>query len=238
MVRIEGLTKTYKQGKKAVDNLSLEIEAGDIYGFIGHNGAGKTTTMKCLAGITDFDEGEIFIDGKSIKERPLECKSITAYLPDSPDLYENMTGIQYLSFVCDIFGVKKDDREAGIKRYGEAFSITSSLGDPISSYSHGMQQKIAIISALVHKPKLLILDEPFVGLDPKAGYLLKEFIKEVCRDKGAVFFSTHMLEVAEKFCNKIAIINNSKLVVQGETEKVVGDSNLETLFLELVDNEK
>jgi len=238
VVTIKSLTKTYKEGKKAVDDLSLEIKAGDIYGFIGHNGAGKTTTMKCLAGIIDFDEGEILIDGKSIKDRPIECKSIIAYLPDSPDLYDNMTGMQYLTFVCDIFGISKSEREERIKKYADAFSITSNLGDVISSYSHGMQQKIAIISALVHKPKLLILDEPFVGLDPKAAYLLKEFIKDMCKEGGAVFFSTHMLDAAEKFCNKIAIINNSKLVAEGETEKIVGDSNLETLFLELVDNEK
>lgn len=238
MVSIKNLTKTYKEGKKAIDNISLEIKSGDIFGFIGHNGAGKTTTMKCLAGIIDFDEGEILIDGKSVKENATECKSIIAYLPDNPDIYLNMTGIQYLNFVCDIFKVNKSDREVRIKMYADAFNITSSLGDIISSYSHGMRQKTAIISALVHKPKLLILDEPFVGLDPKATYTLKEFIKDLCKEGGAVFFSTHMLESAEKFCNKVAIINNSKLIVQGEVEKIIGDSTLEDLFLELIENGK
>lgn len=238
MVSIKNITKTYKHGKKAVDNLSLEIQAGDIYGFVGHNGAGKTTTMKCLAGIIDFDEGEILIDGKSIKESAIECKSIIAYLPDNPDLYENMTGIQYLNFVADIFNINKNDRELRIKKYADAFNITSNLGDAIASYSHGMQQKTAIISALIHNPKLLILDEPFVGLDPKATYVLKEFIKELCKEGGAVFFSTHMLESAEKFCNKVAIINNSKLVIQGEIEDVIGNRTLEELFLELIDNEE
>lgn len=238
MVSIKNLVKTYKYGEKAVDNLSLEIEAGDIYGFIGHNGAGKTTTMKCLVGIIDFDEGEILVDNKSIKEYPIECKSIMAYLPDSPSLYESMTGIQYINFIADIYCVGKNDRQIRVEKYAEAFSITSRLGDTISSYSHGMRQKIAIISALIHKPKLLVLDEPFVGLDPKASYLLRGFIKEVCKEGGAVFFSTHMLESAEKFCNKIAIIKNSKLVVKGEIDKVIGDSTLEKLFLELIENEK
>ncbi len=237
MLRIEKLSKTYKNGKKAVDNLSLEVKPGDIFGFIGHNGAGKTTTIKCATGLLDFNEGEIFINGKSIKTEDLECKKIMAYIPDSPDLYENMTGIQYLNFIADIFAVSKKEREEAIGEYADAFEITSSLGDIISAYSHGMKQKLALISAFIHSPGLLVLDEPFVGLDPKAAHTLKGFLKELCDNGGAVFFSTHVLEVAEKLCNKIAIIKAGRLAACGETAEVKGDSTLEEIFMELIDNE-
>lgn len=237
MLRIEKLSKTYKGGKKAVDNLTLEINKGDIYGFIGHNGAGKTTTIKSITGILDFDEGDIFIDGMSIKDKPIECKKVMAYIPDNPDLYENMTGIQYLNFIADIFGITKEARERDIEKYSNAFELTKNLGDLISSYSHGMKQKLAIISALIHEPKLLILDEPFVGLDPKASHTLKEYMKEMCQKGSAIFFSTHVLEVAEKLCNRIAIIKAGKLIASGETQVVKGDSSLEELFLEVTGNE-
>jgi len=237
MLRIENLSKSYKGGKKAVDKLSLRIHKGDIYGFIGHNGAGKTTTIKSITGILEFDEGDIYIDGMSIKEQAIECKKIMAYIPDNPDLYENMTGIQYLNFIADIFGMSKEARERNIEKYSNAFELTQNLGDLISSYSHGMKQKLAIISALIHEPKLLILDEPFVGLDPKASHTLKEYMKEMCQRGSAIFFSTHVLEVAEKLCNKIAIIKAGKLIAKGETEVVKGDSSLEQLFLEVTENE-
>ncbi|WIV13824.1 ABC transporter ATP-binding protein [Proteiniborus sp. MB09-C3] len=237
MLKIENVSKSYKGGKKAVDGLSLKIDKGDIYGFIGHNGAGKTTTIKCITGILDFDEGDIFIDGMSIKERPIECKRIMAYIPDNPDLYENMTGIQYLSFISDIFSISKETRERNIERYSDDFELTKNLGDLISSYSHGMKQKLAIISALIHQPKLLVLDEPFVGLDPKAAHILKEYMKDMCQKGSAIFFSTHILEVAEKLCNKIAIIKAGKLIASGDTQKVKGDSSLEQLFLEVTENE-
>jgi ABC-2 type transport system ATP-binding protein len=237
MLKISNLSKTYKGGKKAVDNLSLEIENGDIYGFIGHNGAGKTTTIKCVAGILEFTEGEILLGGKSIKTDPLECKKMIAYIPDNPDLYENMTGIQYLNFIADIFSIPGTEREDSIKKFSNLLELTSSLGDLISSYSHGMKQKLAIISALIHKPKLFIMDEPFVGLDPKASHTLKEIMKEQCKNGCAIFFSTHVLEVAEKLCNKIAIIKEGKLVASGETDAVKGNNSLEQLFLELIDNE-
>lgn len=233
MLQIKDLTKIYKGGKTAVSNLNIEIESGDIYGFIGHNGAGKTTTIKSVVGILDFEEGEIFIDGHSIKEEPILCKSKIAYIPDNPDLYEHLIGIQFLSFTADIFRVNKKDREERIKKYADAFELTSSLGDLISSYSHGMKQKLAIISALIHKPKLLILDEPFVGLDPKASLLLKNFMKELCSEGSAIFFSTHVLDVAEKLCNKIAIIKGGKLIVAGKTADVVKDSSLEEVFMEV-----
>lgn len=237
MLKINNLSKTYKNGKKAVDNLSLDIASGDIYGFIGHNGAGKTTTIKCITGILEFSEGDITIDGKSVKQQPIECKRIIAYIPDNPDLYENMTGIQYLNFIADIFAISKQDREKLIKEYSDAFELTSSLGDLISSYSHGMKQKLAIISALIHRPKLFILDEPFVGLDPKAAHTLKEIMKKQCANGCAIFFSTHVLEVAEKLCNKIAIIRDGRLIESGLTQDVKGNSSLEQLFLELIDNE-
>lgn len=237
MLKIDKLSKSYKGGKKAVDNLSLNIDKGDIYGFIGHNGAGKTTTIKCITGILDFNEGDIFIDGMSVKENPIGCKKIMAYIPDNPDLYENMTGIQYLNFISDIFSISKTVRERNIESYSNAFELTKNLGDLISSYSHGMKQKLAIISALIHDPKLLILDEPFVGLDPKAAHILKEYMKEMCEKGSAIFFSTHVLEVAEKLCNKIAIIKSGKLIASGETQMVIGDSSLEQLFLEVTENE-
>lgn len=237
MLKIMHFSKCYKGGKKAVEDLNLEIKAGDLYGFIGHNGAGKTTTLKSVAGILDFEEGDIEIDGISIRKDPLECKRILAYIPDNPDLYEHLTGVQYLNFIGDIYEVKKDRREAAIKKYADLFELTSSLGDLIGSYSHGMKQKLAIISALIHKPKLLILDEPFVGLDPKAAHILKTVMKEICENGGAIFFSTHVLDVAEKLCNKIAIIKDGKLVVCGEIEKVTGNQSLEELFLEMTNHE-
>ena len=231
MLKIENLTKTYGQ-KKAVDNLSLEIENGHIYGFIGHNGAGKTTTLKSIAGIMEFDQGNIYIDNKSIKEEPLACKKVMAYIPDNPDLYEYLTGIKYLNFIADVYGVSQAERTDRIKKYGDMFELTDSLGEPISAYSHGMKQKLAVISALIHEPKLIIMDEPFVGLDPKASHLLKGLMRDLCDRGGAIFFSTHVLEVAEKLCDKIAIIKAGKLVVSGNTQ----DDSLEEVFLELEDD--
>ena len=232
MLRIEHLTKKYGE-KKAVDDLSLHIEKGEIYGFIGHNGAGKTTTIKSVVGILDFDEGEIFIDGKSVKKDSLECKRVIAYIPDNPDLYEFMSGLQYLNFISDIFGVEEKERKERIEKYSTAFEIKDDLASPISSYSHGMKQKLAIISALVHDPKLIIMDEPFVGLDPIASHLLKDIMREKCNEGGAIFFSTHVLEVAEKLCDNIAIIKGGKLIKSGTMEEVKGDSSLESVFLEL-----
>ena len=232
MLRIEHLTKTYGE-KKAVDDLSLHIKPGEMYAFIGHNGAGKTTTIKSCCGLLDFDSGDIYVDGISIKDDPIECKKRIAYIPDNPDLYEFMSGIKYLNFVGDIYGVKKDERFEKVKKYADMFEITNDLAQPISSYSHGMKQKLAIISALIHSPKLLIMDEPFVGLDPKAAFLLKEEMKQLCEAGGAIFFSTHVLEVAEKICNKIAIIKGGKLIVSGDMEEVKGDESLESVFLEL-----
>ena len=236
MLQIKNLTKRYKGGKEAVSNLSLDIKAGDIYGFIGHNGAGKTTTIKAVVGIVDFDEGEIIIDGESIRDNPINCKKKIAYIPDNPDLYEHLTGIQYLNFVADIFGVSVQDREEKIHRYAEEFEIIRELGDLISSYSHGMKQKLAIISALIHEPKLLILDEPFVGLDPKASVMLKNTMRMLCEQGSAIFFSTHVLDVAEKLCNKIAIIKNGKLIVSGKTEELTKGQSLEDVFMEVVDH--
>ena len=235
MLKIENLTQTYGQ-KKAVDNLSLEIENGHIYGFIGHNGAGKTTTLKSIAGIMEFDQGNIYIDNKSIKEEPLACKKVMAYIPDNPDLYEYLTGIKYLNFIADVYGVSQAERTDRIKKYGDMFELTDSLGEPISAYSHGMKQKLAVISALIHEPKLIIMDEPFVGLDPKASHLLKGLMRDLCDRGGAIFFSTHVLEVAEKLCDKIAIIKAGKLVVSGNTQDVIGDDSLEEVFLELEDD--
>ncbi|MDO5294926.1 MAG: ABC transporter ATP-binding protein [bacterium] len=236
MLRINNLTKTYKGGKHAVDNLSLEIKAGDIYGFIGHNGAGKTTTIKAVVGIHDFEQGEITIDGISVKTNPLQCKAITAYIPDNPELYEYLTGIQYLNFLADIFQVSKELREDRIKEYADRFELTSALGDLISSYSHGMKQKLAIIGAFIHNPKLLIMDEPFVGLDPQASIVLKEMMHEMCKEGGAIFFSTHVLDVAEKLCNKVAIIKEGKLVASGKTEDLVNGQSLEEVFMEVVNH--
>lgn len=235
MLKIENLSKSFGS-KKAVDNLSLHIKKGQIYGFIGHNGAGKTTTLKASAGILQFDQGDIFIDGKSIKKQPIECKKIMAYIPDNPDLYEYLTGIKYLNFIADIYGVNQLDRQERIKKYSEMFEIADSLKEPISAYSHGMKQKLAIISALIHDPKLLIMDEPFVGLDPKASHLLKELMHDLCQAGGAIFFSTHVLEVAEKLCDQIAIIKKGKLIVSGNTQEVIGDDSLEEVFLELEDD--
>ncbi len=232
MLKIEHLTKTYGE-KKAVDDLSLHIAPGEIYGFIGHNGAGKTTTLKSIVGILRFDEGEITIDGTSVKNDPLVCKKKLAYIPDNPDLYEFMTGIKYLNFISDIFGVSADDRQARIRKYADLFELTNDLAQPIASYSHGMKQKLAIISAWVHEPRLIIMDEPFVGLDPKASHLLKGMMRELCDRGGAIFFSTHVLEVAEKLCDKVAIIKAGKLIRSGTMEEVKGDDSLEEVFLEL-----
>lgn len=237
MLKIEKLSKTYKGGKKAVDSLSLDVRGGDIYGFIGHNGAGKTTTLKCVAGILPFEEGDIYIDGKSVKAESIACKQMIAYIPDNPDIYEYLTGIQYLNFISDIYGVSAEDRTDKIKKYGDMFEITANLGDIISSYSHGMKQKLVIMSALIHSPKLLILDEPFVGLDPKAAVLLKGVMHEICDNGGAIFFSTHVLDVAERLCNKIAIIKNGKLVVSGDTETLTKGESLESVFMEVVSDD-
>lgn len=232
MLDIKNLTKTYGD-KKAVDSLSLHIAPGEIYGFIGHNGAGKTTTLKSVAGILQFDEGEIKIGGVSVKENPLECKKMLAYIPDNPDIYEFMTGIKYLNFVADIFGVGAKEREERIRKYADLFELTKDLAEPVSSYSHGMRQKLAVVSAWLHEPKLILMDEPFVGLDPKAAHTLKEMMREFCSKGNAIFFSTHVLEVAEKLCDKIAIIKNGKLVRSGTMAEVKGDDSLEEIFLEL-----
>ena len=233
MLKIKDFSKSYKSEKKAVDQLNLEVSSGDIFGFIGHNGAGKTTTIRSIAGVLDFEDGEIMVDGISIKTDPVACKQRMAYIPDNPDLYEHLSGISYLNFIGDIYQVPKAERKTLIAKYSEAFELTQNLGDTISSYSHGMKQKLAIISALIHKPKLLILDEPFVGLDPKAAFTLKATMVELCKDGSAIFFSTHVLEVAEKLCNKIAIIKGGKLVSCGTTEEVRGNSSLEDVFMEL-----
>lgn len=234
MLEIKNLTKIYGS-HKAVDNLSLHIKAGEIYGFIGHNGAGKTTTLKSAVGILQFDEGEILIDGTSVKQDPIACKKKIAYIPDNPDLYEFMTGIGYLNFVADIFEVDAIKRKELIEKYAKVFEITDNLSQTISSYSHGMKQKLAVISALIHSPKLIIMDEPFVGLDPKATHELKEIMREMCNNGSAIFFSTHVLEVAEKLCDKVAIIKDGKLIKSGTMDEVKGDSSLESVFLELED---
>lgn len=232
MLKIEGLTKVYGD-KKAVDNLDLHIQKGEIYGFIGHNGAGKTTTIKACCGILDFDQGNIYVDGINIKKDPLGCKSKIAYIPDNPDLYNFMTGIQYLNFIADIFQISKEIRKERIEKYAQMFEIQKDLASYISTYSHGMKQKLAIISALVHDPKLIIMDEPFVGLDPKASHLLKQLMREHCNQGGAIFFSTHVLEVAEKLCDRIAIIQHGHLVISGRTQEVTQNESLEDVFLEL-----
>ena len=232
MLNIQHLTKAYG-GKKAVDDLSLHIRPGEIYGFIGHNGAGKTTTLKSCCGILQFDEGDILVDGVSIRQDPLACKRRLAYIPDNPDLYEYMTGIQYLDFVADVFGVTAADRAGRIRRYGDAFGLTEDLAQPVSAYSHGMKQKLAILSALVHAPRLLLMDEPFVGLDPRASHQLKVLMRQFCDEGGAIFFSTHVLEVAEKLCDKVAIIRGGRLVRAGAMDEVRGDDSLEEVFLEL-----
>ena len=232
MLRIENLTKTYGE-KRAVDNLSLHIAPGEIYGFIGHNGAGKTTTLKAVVGILQFDKGEVFIKGESIRKNPLACKQKIAYIPDNPDLYEFMTGIKFLIFIADIFGVPEEKRQERIRKYADLFEMTENLAQPIASYSHGMKQKLAIISAWIHEPKLIIMDEPFVGLDPKAAHILKQMMREICDEGGAIFFSTHVLEVAEKLCDKVAIIRNGQLIQSGTMQEVKGDDSLEEVFLEL-----
>ena len=232
MLKIDHLTKTYGE-KKAVEDLSLHIHPGEIYGFIGHNGAGKTTTLKSVVGILQFDQGEILIDGKSVQADPLACKRKIAYIPDSPDLYDYMTGIKYLNFIADVFGVSAEDRQARIRKYADLFELTADLAQPIAAYSHGMKQKLAIIAAWLHQPKLIIMDEPFVGLDPKASHLLKGMMREVCDAGGAIFFSTHVLEVAEKLCDKVAIIKGGRLIRSGTMEEVKGDDSLEEVFLEL-----
>ena len=232
MLRIEHLTKTYGD-KKAVDDLTLHIRPGEIYGFIGHNGAGKTTTIKACCGIMSFDEGEIYIDGKNVKTQPLECKRVLSYIPDNPDLYDFLSGIKYLNFICDIFGVPQAERQERIHRYADLFELTADLAEPISAYSHGMKQKLAIISALVHSPKLIIMDEPFVGLDPVASHKLKGIMREHCDAGGAIFFSTHVLEVAEKLCDMVAIIKGGRLIKSGTMDEVRGDDSLEEVFLEL-----
>ena len=236
MLRIENVTKIYGN-KKAVDQLTLHIQPGELYAFIGHNGAGKTTTIKACCGILQFDEGEIYIDGVSIKDDPLTCKKKIAYIPDNPDLYDFMSGIQFLNFVGDVFEVPAKVRQERIRQYADMLELTDDLAQPISAYSHGMKQKLAIISALIHEPKLLIMDEPFVGLDPKASHLLKQLMREICNQGGAIFFSTHVLEVAEKLCDKVAIIKDGKLIREGCMEEVKGDTSLEQVFLDL-ENEK
>lgn len=232
MLQITNLTKTYGE-KRAVDNLTLHIGKGEIYGFIGHNGAGKTTTIKSCAGILQFDEGEILIDGLSIKKQPLECKKKIAYIPDNPDLYEFLSGIKYLNFIADMYSVGKEEREERIKRYADLFELTEDLAQPVSAYSHGMKQKLALIAALIHEPKLMIMDEPFVGLDPKAAHIIKGMMRELCDKGGAIFFSTHVLEVAEKLCDKVAIIKDGRLISSGTMEEVKGNTSLEAVFLEL-----
>lgn len=236
MLQITNLSKSYGN-KKAVDNLTLHIMPGEIYGFIGHNGAGKTTTLKSVVGILEFDKGEILIDGMSIKDKPIECKKKFAYIPDNPDLYDFMTGIGYLNFVADIYGVDSKKRNELIHKYGDEFGITTSLAEAIGTYSHGMKQKLAIIAAWIHQPKLIIMDEPFVGLDPRAAHSLKEMMREVCNEGGSIFFSTHVLEVAEKLCDKIAIIKGGRLIRKGTMEEVKGDESLEEVFLELSEGE-
>ncbi len=237
MLDIQHYSKSYGEGKKAADDVSLRVESGDIYGFIGHNGAGKSTTIRAVVGVLDFTEGEIYIDGHSVKDEPIACKRITAYIPDNPDLYENLTGIQYLNFVADVFALSAAEREERIRKYADLFEITDALGDLISSYSHGMKQKVAIISALIHRPRLLVLDEPFVGLDPKATFTLKEIMHEMCREGTAIFFSTHVLDVAEKLCNKVAIIKHGRIIAAGTMEELTEGHSLEEAFLE-ADNEK
>lgn len=240
MLTIKNLSKTYKNGKKAVDNISLQVEPGDIYGFIGHNGAGKSTTIKAMVGVLVFEEGEIFIDGHSVKEDSLAAKKVTAYIPDNPDLYNHLTGIQYLNFIADIFAISRTLRKEKIKYYADAFEITENLGDLISSYSHGMKQKLTIISAVIHEPKLLVLDEPFVGLDPKASAVLKETMHELCKSGSAIFFSTHVLDVAEKLCNKVAMIHHGKLAFAGTMEDMLKEKqggSLEEIFLEIIKDE-
>lgn len=238
VLEIKNFTKTYSQGKKAADNLSLSVMSGEIHGFIGHNGAGKTTTIRAVAGVMGFDEGEIFIAGHSVKEEPVKCKLLTAYIPDNPDLYDYVTGIQYLNYMADMFFVDRKHREERVQKYTELFGITDSLGNLVGSYSHGMKQKLALTGAFLHNPKLLVLDEPFVGLDPEAAFHLKEIMRDLCSQGSAIFFSTHVLDVAEKLCDKVSIIKQGKLVISGSMEDVRGSGSLEDVFMEVVENEK
>ncbi len=238
ILEIKNFSKIYSEEKKAVDNLSLSVMPGEIHGFIGHNGAGKTTTIRAIVGVMSFDEGEILIAGHSVKNEPVKCKSLTAYIPDNPDLYDYITGIQYLNYMADMFSVGKKQREERIQKYAELFGITDSLGNLISSYSHGMKQKLALIGAFLHEPKLLILDEPFVGLDPEAAFRLKEIMRELCNQGSAIFFSTHVLDVAEKLCDKVSIIKHGKMIINGSMEAVKGSASLEDVFMEVVENEK
>ena len=232
MLEIRHFSKSYGGGKKAADDVTIQVACGDIYGFIGHNGAGKSTTIRAVVGVLDFTDGDIYIDGHSVRDEPMACKQVTAYIPDNPDLYENLTGIQYLNFVADVFGIGPGEREERIRKYAGLFEITDALGDLIGSYSHGMKQKVAIISALIHNPKLLVLDEPFVGLDPKASFTLKEIMREMCGQGTAVFFSTHVLDVAEKLCNRVAIIKHGRIVAAGTMEELTEGHSLEETFLE------
>lgn len=238
ILEIKNYSKIYSNNKKAVDNLNLCVQAGEIHAFIGHNGSGKTTTIRAVVGIMDFDEGEILIAGHSVKKESVKCKSITAYIPDNPDLYDYVTGIQYLNYMCDMYSVPSKARIDKIQKYADIFKITSSLGDLVSSYSHGMKQKLALIGAFVHNPKLLVLDEPFVGLDPEASFHLKKIMRELCNIGTAIFFSTHVLEVAEKLCDKVSIINAGKLVESGTMEEIKGSHSLEDVFMEVVENDK
>lgn len=238
ILEIKGFTKTYSQGKKAVDALSLSVMPGEVHGFIGHNGAGKTTTIRAVVGVMDFDTGEILIDGHYVKEEPVTCKALTAYIPDNPDLYDYITGIQFLNYMADMFSVDQENRQKRIQKYADLFGITDSLGNLVSSYSHGMKQKLALIGAFLHQPKLLVLDEPFVGLDPEAAFHLKEIMRELCDQGSAIFFSTHVLDVAERLCDKVSIIKQGKLVVSGSMEAVKGSGSLEDVFMEVVENEK
>jgi ABC-2 type transport system ATP-binding protein len=237
ILKIENYTKMYGAEKKACDNVSLEVESGDIFGFIGHNGAGKSTTIRAVVGVMDFDSGKIEIAGNDVRKNPLECKKVTAYIPDNPDLYENLTGIQYLNFVADAFGIGQEERKERITEYAKRFEIEDALKNLISSYSHGMKQKVAIIGALIHEPRLLVMDEPFVGLDPKAAFTLKEIMHEMCEKGSAVFFSTHVLDVAERLCNKIAIIKKGQIIANGNVSELIGDKTLEEVFLEAVKDE-
>ncbi len=238
VLEINHYTKVYGKDKKACDDVSLTVESGDIFGFIGHNGAGKSTTIRAVVGVLDFENGDIKIGGHDVKAEPMECKQITAYIPDNPDLYENLTGLQYLNFVADVYDVSEEDRQKRINDYAARFEITDALTDTIGSYSHGMKQKVAIISALIHEPKLLVLDEPFVGLDPQASFILKEIMHEMCEKGSAVFFSTHVLEVAEKLCNKIAIIKRGAIIANGTIKELLGEKqSLEEVFLEAVKDE-
>lgn len=238
VLEIKNYSKVYSGNKKAVDSLNLEVETGEIHAFIGHNGAGKTTTIRAVVGIMDFDEGEILIDGHSVKIEPVKCKSITAYIPDNPDLYDYVTGIQYLNYTCDMFSVPQKERSIKIQKYADIFKLTDNLGNLISSYSHGMKQKLALIGAFIHNPKLLVLDEPFVGLDPEASFQLKKIMRELCDSGSGIFFSTHVLEVAEKLCDKVSIINRGRLIASGTMEEIKGNHSLEEVFMEVVESDE